>query len=77
MFFINFDFKKENKGEIIIENYPYEYDKNYNEKYLHNTKVSGLNNNWKIRFVKIIWENVILNRVKSSKIFIRLRSNFW
>ena len=66
-FFINFDNKNENKGEIIIGNYPHEYDKNYNEKYLHNTKVSDNNNNWKIIIDKVLWKNVSLSKVNQAK----------
>ena len=66
-FFINFNNKNDNKGEIIIGNYPHEYDKNYNENNLHSTKVSDINNNWKIIFDKILWNNQSLSKVNQAK----------
>ena len=63
----------ENEGEIIIGGYPHEYDKNYDEKYLKNTKAE-------IRYSVICWDllfdSIISNDIEIENRHVELDINF-
>ena len=67
-----FEFKNDDEGDIIIGEYPDQYDKNYNKKYYHNTKKPDTNGNWKFSFDNITWNNQAFNLIKDVKILIDL-----
>ena len=67
-----FEFKNDDEGDIIIGEYPHQYNKNYNQKYYHNTQKADSNGNWKFSFDNISWNNQSFNLIKDVKIYIDL-----
>ena len=61
-----------NEGDIIIGEYPHQYDKNYNEKYYHNSQKADSSGNWKFTFDNITWNNHHFNLIKDAKIYLDL-----
>ena len=64
------DFKNDDEGDIIIGNYPHEYDKNYKEDFLYVAHKGDSNHYWKFSFSSIQWNNMSFNDVTDVKIFL-------
>ena len=54
-------YKNDNEGELIIGNYPHEYNNDFEEKNLRLTDGNALGDGWSIKFSNIISDNYISN----------------